>query len=241
MKPELALFRKFESAAPLSSELMTSLRALPFRLKKLESGEIIVREGDRPHTSILVVEGVLFRHKFSNDGKRQITSFHISGDLPDLQSVFLRVMDHGITAAGPTRIALIPHSALLDLMKNHPDAGQILWRDTLIDASIVRECTVNIGRRRAAPRTAHLLCEFMLRSRAVGLVENEDTISFPLTQTHLADALGLSIVHVNRSIQRLRRLNLIKLQDGRLTVLDWAGMTNVAGFDDAYLHLHHSS
>ena len=137
------------------------------------------------------------------EGKRQILSFHISGDIPDLQSLHLSVMDHSLGTLIPCKLAFIQHDDLRSLMRNHPRLGDLFWRDTLIDAAVFRQWVVNVGRRQALARMAHLLCELLVRLRAVELVEDH-AFDLPVTQAELADALGISNVHVNRVLQDLR-------------------------------------
>lgn len=230
------LITKFESTGRLTNEIRVALASLPVHVKHASSGEIVVHEGDKPHTSILVLRGCVFRHKFVADGKRQILSFNIAGDMPDLQSIFLETMDHGLTSVGESELGHVPHEALRELVTKNPAAAQLLWRETLIDAAIFREWVSNTGRRRAVSRTAHLLCELVFRARAVGLAK-DNVYAMQLTQSHFADALGLSMVHVNRSLQELRRAKLIELAQGKLGILNEAGLRKIGDFDPTYLHM----
>jgi len=176
-------------------------------------------------------EGFLCRYKTIEDGRRQIVSFHIPGDIVDLNSLLLGRMDHSVGTLTPVKIASIPHATLLEWMRSHPHLGRLLWRDTLIDASIFREWVLNIGRRSATERIAHLLCETVTRLRAVGL-----DCDLPITQARLADATGLSTVHVNRTVQDLQGDGLIELSGQNVTTLDWERLKRTAGFDPGYLH-----
>ena len=207
--PNVALIRKLESTTKLTAEVREAVAGLPIYVKQVGAGEMFVREGDKPHSAILVLRGMVFRHKIVGDGKRQIMSFHISGDLPDLQSLFLRTMDHNLTSVGVASLGQIPHEPLRETLLKHPMLAQLLWRETLIDAAIFREWIANTGRRRAVSRTGHLLCELFNRAKAVGLTQ-DNVYPLLLTQNHFADALGLSMVHVNRSLQELRRMNRIR-------------------------------
>jgi CRP-like cAMP-binding protein len=166
------LIRKLESIAELSAEEKSAVRSLPLVLKNLPGDTDIVRDGDRPSECCLVIEGFACRYKITPAGKRQIMSFHIPGDIPDLQSLHLRVMDHGIGTLNPCRLAFIPHESLRGLMRRHPRIADAFWRDTLIDAAVFREWMVGIGRRSAYQRIAHLLCEMLVRCRAVGLTHD---------------------------------------------------------------------
>ena len=168
-------------------------------------------------------------------GSRQITAFLVPGDFCDLHATILREMDHGILTLTPATVAYIPHQAMQDLPLNRPALARALWWATLVDEAVLRAWIVNIGRRDAYRGRRPSVCELHVRMRNVGLVE-EGRFSLPLTQEELADALGLTPVHVNRVLQRLRKEGLITLQARRLTVDDPAGLREAAGFDPSYLH-----
>jgi CRP-like cAMP-binding protein len=231
-----ALIRKLESIAPLAPEEKAALLRLPLRLKTVAADQDIVSEGDTPSEYCLIVEGFACRYNLTDEGKRQIHSFHIAGDLPDLQSLHLSVMDHSLGTLVPSKLAFIQHDDLRALMRSHPRLGDLFWRDTLIDAAVFRQWMVGMGRRSAHTRIAHLLCELLVRLRAVELVEDH-AYNLPITQAELGDALGLSTVHVNRVLQDLRGEGLIFLNGGSLKVLDWERLQQRGEFDPTYLHL----
>ncbi|MBM6578940.1 Crp/Fnr family transcriptional regulator [Microvirga sp. BT689] len=231
-----ALIRKLESIAPLAPEEKAALLRLPLRLKSVPAHQDIVSEGDRPCESCLVVNGLACRYILTEEGKRQILSFHISGDIPDLQSLHLTTMDHSLGTLVPCQLAFIRHEDLHALMRSHPRLGELFWRDTLIDAAVFRQWIVGLGRREAHSRIAHLLCELLVRLRAVELVEDH-AFTLPITQGELADALGISAVHANRVLQDLRAENLITWRGDTLKVLDWQGLQRAGEFDPTYLHL----
>jgi len=129
----------------------------------------------------------------------------------------------------------VPRSALMELADKRPALRMAMWIDTLIDSSIFREWVVNVGRRDSRARIAHLLCELALRLERTG-AGRDGTFDFPLTQEQLADATGLTAVHTNRTLQSLRRDNLIQLSNGILRVLDWEKLREVGDFDELYLH-----
>ena len=230
------LIRKLESILVLSDEERDVLRNVSGTVKTVGPRQDLVREGDRPSECCLILEGFAYRYKLTEPGKRQIFSFHIPGDIPDLQSLHIDVMDHSLAALTATKAMFIPHETVCDLMRRCPRIGDAFWRDTLIDAAVFREWIMTLGRREAYGRMAHLLCEFYVRLRAVGLT-NGPAYEFPLTQAELADATGLSAVHVNRTLQELRGEGLITLRAGSLTVLDWERLKEAGEFDPAYLHL----
>jgi CRP-like cAMP-binding protein len=231
-----ALIRKLESTAPLAPEEKAALLRLPLRLKTVAAHQDIVRAGDSPSESCLIVAGFACRYILTAEGKRQILSFHIAGDIPDLQSLHIDVMDHSLATLAPSSLAFIHHDDLHSLARSHPRLGDLLWRDTLIDAAIFRQWMVGLGRREAYGRIAHLLCELLVRLRAVELVEDH-AFTLPVTQAELGDAFGLSTVHVNRVLQDLRGDGLITLHGGFLKVLDWEGLKKAGEFDPTYLHL----
>jgi CRP-like cAMP-binding protein len=237
LRPEHnTLIRKLVSISPLTADERQCLATLPLTSKSLPADQDIVREGDRPSECCLVVEGFVCRYKLTESGKRQIFSFHLPGDIPDLQSLHLQVMDHSVMTLTPSKVAFIPHENLKTLMHECPRIADVMWRDTLIDAAVFREWMVGIGRRSAATRIAHVLCEILVRMRAVGLGDGH-SCDLPVTQAELGDALGLSTVHVNRSLQELRAMGLITLKGSRLTVENWDGLKEEGEFDPTYLHL----
>lgn len=234
--PLSPLLRKLRGLGPVSAEEAAAIQALPFVTRDVPSGQDIARERDRPAHACVMLSGLSCRVKIVGDGARQINSCHIPGDIPDLQSLFLHKMDHGLATLTRSRVALVPHPALLQLITAHTRLGLLLWRDTLIDGSIFREWMCSIGRRPALIRIAHLICELFIRYRTIGATEGT-SMPFHLTQTNLGDAQGLSVVHVNRVIRELRQERLIEIAERRLTILDWDTLAALADFDEDYLHL----
>jgi len=230
------LIHKLESILVLSEDEKDVLRKLSGTIKTVGPRQDLVREGDRPHECCLVLEGFVYRYKLTHEGKRQIFSFHIPGDIPDLQSLHIDVMDHSLSSLCATKALFIPHETVSDLMRRCPRIADAFWRDALIDAAVFREWILNLGRREAYGRMAHLLCEFYVRLKAVGLT-NGDACDMPFTQAELADATGLSTVHVNRTLQELRGDGLITLRAGSLSVLDWDRLREAGEFEPTYLHL----
>ncbi len=192
---------------------------------------------DDEHSShcLLLLNGMVCRYRTMQDGQRQIMSFHFPGDILDLSGLLLGKLDHSIGTLTPVEVAPIAHATLLEWIEHHPRLGRMLWQDTLVDAAVFREWVVNVGRRSAYARTAHLLCEMATRLRAVGLAQ-EDTVSLAVTAVELADATGLSVVHVNRVLQELRAKRLVEPRGRALAVLDLDGLKHAGGFDPDYLH-----
>jgi CRP-like cAMP-binding protein len=230
--------RKLESVTPLSEQEKKSILDLPMVPRNVGGHQDVVRDGDAPTDCILILTGFACRYKQTDSGARQILSFHIAGDIPDLQGLFLDTMDHSLGTMTPSLLAFISHGAIRSLIRTHPRLAEALWRDTLVDAAIFRQLIMGF-RRSAAGRIAHLFCEQLVRSKTVGLA-NENSCELPLTQHDIADAVGLSTVHVNRSLQTLRREGLVELRKSQLTVLDWDGLAKRAGFDASYLQLRPS-
>jgi CRP-like cAMP-binding protein len=230
------LIHKLESVLVLSEDEKDVLRKLSGTIKTVGPRQDLVREGDRPHECCLILEGFAYRYKLTEDGRRQIFSFHIPGDIPDLQSLHIDVMDHSLSSLTTCKALFISHETVRNLMQGCPRISDAFWRDALIDAAVFREWILNLGRREAYGRMAHLLCEFYVRLKAVGLT-NGDACDMPFTQAELADATGLSTVHVNRTLQDLRGEGLITLRAGSLSVLDWDRLREAGEFDPTYLHL----
>ena len=230
------LIRKLESIATLTAQECEAVQNLPARIRTLGSGQDMVRDGDTPSHCCLILDGWLCRYKLLDEGRRQIFSFHIPGDLPDLQSLHVPVMDHSIGTLTEATVALVPHESLRELILRFPRLGTVLWRDTLIDAAIFREWMIGMGRKSAYARIAHLFCEMYLKLEAVGLA-GEHRCPLPITQLELADALGLSNVHVNRVLQALRAEGLITLRSSTLVVHAWDELCRSSEFDPTYLRL----
>lgn len=231
------LVRKLQSEFPLSAEEQDALLALPLQLRVLGKGQDIVREGDRPSQCCVVLDGWACRYKMLDDGQRQILCFQIAGDFTDLQSLYLDVMDHNIGTLAQCTVAFVPHAVLNALIADHPRIGAAFWRDTLVDASITREWLLNVGARAAYGRLAHLFCEVFTRLQVVGRTDGL-RFDFPLSQSMLADATGISGVHVNRMLQAMREDGLISLHSSKFEVMDWEGMVRAGGFDAKYLHVN---
>lgn len=204
--------------------------------QSVTTGCDIVREGDRPDHSTLLVEGVTARYTTLGDGGRQITELNVSGDFIDLHSFVMKQMDHGVTALTPCVIQPAPHVALRRLTEQHPHLARLLWLDTVIDAAIHRQWIASMGRRTALAHLAHLVCELCTRLDVVGGAPDK-SFDLPLSQAVLADVLGLSTVHVNRLIAELRSLEVLTWTQGRVAVLDWDRLAALAEFDPGYLRL----
>jgi CRP-like cAMP-binding protein len=232
-----ALQLRLEAFVRLSEQDRTLIDQLCRRnVREVGPRRDIVREGDRPRAVNLMLDGWACRYKQLPDGRRQIVSFFVPGDLCDSNIFILREMDHSIASITRLRYAEISPAGFEELTLRSPRITQALWWNELVGAAIAREWTTNVGQRTAFERIAHLLCEMHLRLRVVGLTEN-GSCAWPLTQTDLADATGLTAVHVNRTLQELRRRELVELQGRRLTIPDLEALQHVAMFNPNYLHL----
>jgi CRP-like cAMP-binding protein len=212
------------------------LDALCLNEERFAANIDIVHEGDAPRSAFVLTHGMAFRYRLMPDGKRQILTFMILGDIFGVHAFLLTAMDHSIATLVPTRIAMIPRDTVFELFHNHPRIGAALWWAALQEEAIHRERIVALGRRSSRGRVAYLLCELVCRQRAIGLGEDHG-IPLPLTQVEFADALGLTSVHINRILQGFRRDNLITLAHRRLTLLDVERLQEIAGFNQNYLHL----
>jgi CRP-like cAMP-binding protein len=218
----------------LPEDDVAALRALPFTRRTVERDGFILREGERPTSCNLLLTGSAFRQKVVRSGARQIVSFHFPGEFIDLQSCLLSVNDHGVQALTACELATVPKPALLALVEARPGIALAMWLDTLIEGAIFREWVVNVGRRNARARIAHLLCELTVRLETAGVSDN--VYELPITQEQIADATGMTSVHTNRTIQRLRREGLISWSSGRLIVHDRAALRSIGDFNELYLH-----
>jgi CRP-like cAMP-binding protein len=179
---------------------------------------------------------MLARYHLLPNGARQYLSFHLAGDMPDSQCLFIEVMDHAVCAIGKAVVASVPHRDLMKLFDSRPKVGAAIWRETLIDAAIFREAITNNSARSAPARMAHLFCELFYRSRASGLTR-DDTCILPIGLNQLGEALGLSLATVNRALANLRDTDLADFKSGSLTIRNWAGLADCGEFNPRYLHL----
>jgi CRP-like cAMP-binding protein len=233
--PLAALVRRWSRHAALSTDDRNAILGLPFTRKAFGKDAYIVREGQRTTDCCLLLRGFAFRQKLLTDGSRQIISIHIPTEFVDLQNGLLGVADHSVQSLDRCEVAVIPRSALLETSEQYPAVRMAMWVDTLIDASIFREWVVNVGRRDARARVAHLLCELAVRLDKVG-AGRDGLFDFPITQEQIADCTGLTPVHTNRTLQSLRKDGLLQLNARSLSILDWDRLRQVGDFDELYLH-----
>lgn len=230
------LTRKLLEHSRLSTGDLKAVGELSHIVRTLEPNEDLIRQGDQPKVSALVLTGIVARYHLLGNGRRQYLSFHMSGDMPDSQALFIDKMDHAVCAIGAASVALIPHRQLIALFELRPAVGFAIWRETLIDAAIFREAITNNSARETTAAMAHLFCELFYRARASGLTE-EDTVKAPITLMQLGDTLGMAIATVARTLQRIRKSRCADFQRGRLRVKDWDRLVTLGQFNPAYLHL----
>ena len=230
------LARKLSCFTDLTDEDRRAVEKLCEHRIQVEAKRTLIREGERPNDVFLLLEGWGYRYKFLPDGGRHIIAYLIPGDLCDIHNFILKTMDHTLGLLSPATVAVIPQEMILEVMDKHPRIERALWWATLVDEAVLREWLVNIGQRDAFKRIAHLFCELWMRMRAVGLA-SEGQFSLPLTQEEIGDTMGLTAVHINRVLQRMRADKLIEFERKRLTIPDPQRLMREAEFEPNYLHL----
>jgi CRP-like cAMP-binding protein len=230
------MVRKLQLWQPLSDQDIEAVLALPHTLRDLDAGQYIIWDGDKPQHSCLLLNGFAYRHKLAGNGGRQILSIHMRGDIVDLQNSLLGVADHNVQMLTAGQVALIPVEAMRAIAFDRPHVGMAMWYETLVEGSIFREWIVNVGRRDARTRIAHLLCEFAVRLEVAELGE-QSNYELPITQEQLGDAVSLTPVHVNRTLMRLAEDGLINRTKRVITIRDWTELAKTADFQPRYLHL----
>jgi CRP-like cAMP-binding protein len=234
------LVRKLGTHALLSPEDEQAILELPYEARSYNAGSYLVREHDFPIVCGVIVQGYAFRQKATAEGTRQIVSLQIPGDAVDLQHLHLDVADHNVQALTRADVLEIPKAAIVALSDARPAVGRALFINVLVEASMYREWILNVGRRDARLRVAHLLCEFAARLDAQGL-SGSDGYELPMSQEQMADALGLTSVHVNRTLRLLEAGGLLARNKRHIRFPDWAGLRNLCGFNASYLHLERQS
>lgn len=227
---------KLHRLGDLSNDDRERLGRLLGGRRRAAAGDTLVKEGSRPTFSTLLLSGFVGRVATLTDGGRQITAINVPGDFIDLHGFLLKTMDHSLVALSDITVATVQHVALKRMTEEFPRLARALWLETLIDAAIHRQWLVALGRKDAATRLGQLICELYLRLEAVALARNH-TFDCPLTQSDLADMLGLSNVHVNRSLKALRDAGLVRWRNGRVSIDDWLGLTERVAFDASYLDM----
>jgi CRP-like cAMP-binding protein len=234
------LFRKLQLHQPIAPELLSAIRGMTGRLQSFARNEDIIRGEERLEYCTVLLDGLCARYAGLENGQRQITAIYLPGDFLDLSGLVFKQIDHGVMALTPARTARLPHSALSQAAEAHPSLMHLLFRLTAIEGAIHRRWLVAMGRLSSLGQAGHLFCELYWRLAAMGLASNHE-FSFSISQHHLADMLGLSAVHVNRTLQQLRAEKLIEWQGSALRILDWHKLAELCEFDPRYLDLRFSA
>jgi CRP-like cAMP-binding protein len=234
--PLAPMVRTLSKRKDLMDSDKAAILALPFTRRRMEPGHYLVWDGDHPQYACVLLSGFAIRHKEAGDGGRQIVSIHMTGDIIDLQNSLLGTADHNVQMLNSGEVAMISIGHMRELAFRHPTVGMAMWYETLVEGSIFREWILNIGRRDARTRIAHLLCEFVVRFEAAGLGRS-GTYELPITQEQLADAVALTSVHVNRTLMKLEDEGLITRTKRIISIVDWEQLAKVADFQPRYLHL----
>ncbi len=227
---------KVKARSTLSTTERNALLSLPTIPRQFGAHREIVRIGECVDHACLIADGFVSRFAQMEDGRRQTISVHIGGDMVDLYSLMLPAVPTPLVALTPTTVFQIPHVALRELSFRYPAVAAAFWRECAVDGTIIAEWLISTGRRDARGRLAHLLCEMAVRNNQIGRY-NYSRFPFPMTQEHIADALGLTSVHVNRTLQGLRSEGLVDVSRREVIVRDWNGLVFAGEFDPGYLHL----
>lgn len=230
------LVRSLTLRVPLSEADRNALLALPHTRACVDPSDYLVREGEPPTMCAVIISGFAYRQKLTGDGNRQIVALHMPGDAVDFQNLYHEISDHSVQMLSAGEVAFVPRSALQALARSHLEVAQAIFRSVLVEASIFREWIVNVGSRQARERIAHILCEIATRLDSLGLAE-EYGYELPMTQEQFADAVGLTTVHVNRTLRALETEGLITRDKRKISFPDWRKLCAAADFNGRYLHL----
>jgi CRP-like cAMP-binding protein len=229
------LVKKLISLHDISANEQAALLAILTPPRRVMRGQDIVADASTPkHTSVLL-SGTACRYKILRKANRRIFAFQYPGDMIDLYSYVMKLVDHGIGALSDCEVAHIPHEKISALCEEYPNLAFAFWRDSMIDTSILHSWALG-GSRNAVERVANMLCEIFVRLKAVGLAETGRPLDFNATQRDLADALGLSLVHVNKTLKVLKTKGLIGRIGTKVEILDWKKLQKIGDFDASYLH-----
>lgn len=228
--------RKLEYGAGLSDQDRQVLEQAVRDVRQFKPRHDLILEDDSPENVHVILEGFACRYKLLPDGTRQIMAYLVPGDCCDLHVPILSRIDHTIGTLTVCKVAFLSHTVIEDLTRQYPSITRALWWSTLADQGTLREWLVNMSRRPADKRTAHLLCELLVRLQAVGLATNNSFV-LPLTQRQLADTLAMTGVHLNRIVRQLRCEGLITLKGHTITIPDVERLKSFAEFSPNYLHL----
>lgn len=229
-------FLRGRGRAVMSEAEKDVLEAAVERVETLPARTIVTSRGDRVRYSTLLLDGWMCRYMDARDGFRQLVAMQVAGDFVDLHGYPLRRLDHDVGTLSEARVALIPHARLTEIVDEHPNLARVLWRSTLLDAALHREWIFRIGRLDALGRVGHILCETHARLAATGRAV-DGAFEWTLTQQDMGEACGLTAVHVNRTLRRLREDGLAEIARGTARILDLPQLARASEFDPDYLYL----
>jgi len=227
---------KLRARDQLSAEEEAAIRSAVSETRTYPADKTVIEAGQVLNESTLLLDGLMCRYKDLRSGRRQVTELHVAGDFADLHSFTLKRLDHNITTLTPCRVAMVPHDNLRAITEQFPHLTRVYWFMTNLDAAIHREWQLSLGQRRAAERMANLFCELHIRLAIVGMADRT-SYALELTQSDLGECLGLTPVHINRTLKDLRERGLMEFRSGRVTIHDLEGLRGVAEFDESYLYL----
>ena len=236
MDADRIVVNKLKEHSQLSSDDIAEIKTLSFTRRELAGHEDLIRQGDEPDKSVVVMSGWVARYHLLRSGGRQYLSFHMAGDWPDSQALFLDRMDHAVCAIGSAAVASVQHKELTRAISRRPSLGFAIWRETLVDASIFREAITNNSARGKPARMAHLFCELFYRAKALDYVDG-NLLQLPVSLIQLGEALGMAIATVNRTLVELRASRAVDFRSGTLAVYHWPRLCAIGEFDPGYLHL----
>lgn len=226
---------KLQGFASLGSQDVAALAEATSAPRPIAAKRDLIREGDQPGPVFVVLEGWACRYKILPSGTRQVLAFLMPGDSCDLHVGLLAEMDHSIQTITPALVATIDRIKMDVIMDRHRAVAKAMYLAQLVDEGTMRAWITSMGRRASIERVAHLMCELYLRARNIGLI-TQPRLSLPLSQLLLADALGMTAVHLNRVLKELRLSGAMSLQRGKLEIADPTKLIQIAGFDENYLH-----
>lgn len=235
-RPHEILIRNLKEHSRLPDDDVAEICNFSITTRDVAPDEDFIRQGDRPEHAVLVASGMVARYHLLAGGRRQYLSFHMSGDLPDAQGLFIERMDHALCAIGPAIVAFISHRQILKAFERRPTLGIAIWRETLLDAAIFREAITNNSARAMPTRMAHLFCELFYRAR-VSRLNRGNRCAIPLTLVQLGETLAMAIATVNRTLQELRTSGTMDFREGELVVLKWRELRRQGDFNPDYLHM----
>jgi CRP-like cAMP-binding protein len=230
------LINKLKEHSKLAADDLDAIGTISYVVRHLAPAEDLIRQGDTTRVSALVLGGMLARYHLMPSGRRQYLSFHLKGDVPDAQMLFIDKMDHGLCAMDHAMVASIPHSELTRVFRERPTISFAIWRETLIDAAVFREAITNNSARSTLARLAHFFCELFYRAKASGLTRGS-ILDLPIGLNELGETLAMSLATVNRALLNLRETKAADFRGGELAVFDWAALRDLGEFNPSYLHI----